>query len=77
MLECAKANKFTLRKENSKEEWEEITEIYRNNKKKREVVVIQGQDENKIIKDSKRQTKKKTEGERESRGYKNKDRGEG
>ena len=26
-LECEKAKKFTLSKENSKEEWEEITEI--------------------------------------------------
>ena len=30
---CEKAKKFALSKENSKEEWEEITEIYRKNKK--------------------------------------------
>ena len=29
VLECEKAIKFTLSKENSKGEWEEITEIYR------------------------------------------------
>ena len=39
VLECEKAKKFTLSKENSKEEWEEITEIYRKNKKKRELAV--------------------------------------
>ena len=31
---CEKAKMFTLSKENSKEEWEEITEIYRKNKKR-------------------------------------------
>ena len=40
MLECKKAKKFTLSEENSKGEWEEITEIYRKNKKKRELAVI-------------------------------------
>ena len=44
VLECEKAKKFTLSKENSKEEWEEITEIYRKNKKKRELAVIKVQD---------------------------------
>ena len=44
MLECEKAKKFTLGKENSKEEWEEITEIYRKTKKKRELAVIKVQD---------------------------------
>ena len=29
VLECEKAKKFTLSKENSKGQWEEITEIYR------------------------------------------------
>ena len=43
MLECEKAKKFTLNKENSKEEWEEITKIYRKNKKKRELAVIKVQ----------------------------------
>ena len=31
---CEKAKMFILSKENSKEEWEEITEIYRKNKKR-------------------------------------------
>ena len=44
MLECEKAIKFTLSKENSKGEWEEITEIYRKKNKKREVAVIKVQD---------------------------------
>ena len=34
MLECEKTNKFTLKRENSKGEWEQITEIYRKNKKR-------------------------------------------
>ena len=40
VLECEKAKKFTLSKENIKGEWEEITEIYRENRKNRELVVI-------------------------------------
>ena len=44
LLECEKAKKFTLSKENSKGEWEEITEIYRKNKKKRELAIIKAQD---------------------------------
>ena len=44
LLECEKVKKFTLSKENSKGEWEEITEIYRKNKKKRELAVIKVQD---------------------------------
>ena len=44
LLECEKAKKFTLSKENSKGEWEEITEIYRKNKKKRRLAVIIVQD---------------------------------
>ena len=44
VLECEKAKKLTLSKENSKEEWEEIREIYRKNKKKRELGVIKVQD---------------------------------
>ena len=43
VTECEKAKKFTLSKENSKGEWEEITEIYRKNKKKRELAVIKVQ----------------------------------
>ena len=35
MLECEKANKFPLTKENSKKEWQGITKIYRQNKKNR------------------------------------------
>ena len=31
VLECEKDNKFTISKENSKGEWEKITEIYRKN----------------------------------------------
>ena len=52
---------FTLSKEKSKEEWEEITEIYRKNKMKRELAVIKVQDQDKIIKESrkKEQNKKK------------------
>ena len=41
--ECEKDKKFTLIKDNSNEEWEEITEVYRKNKKKREVAVIKVQ----------------------------------
>ena len=44
LLECEKAKKFTLSNENSKGEWEEITEIYRKNKKKRRLAVIIVQD---------------------------------
>ena len=43
VLECGKAKKFVLTKENSRGEWEEITEIYRKNKKKRERAVIKVQ----------------------------------
>ena len=45
MLECEKAKKFTPSKENIKEEWEEITKIYRKNKKKRALAVIKVHDE--------------------------------
>ena len=58
MLECEKAKKFTLSKENSKGEWKEITEIYRKeNKKKRKHAVIKVQDWYKIIKESERKIK--------------------
>ena len=40
VLECEKDKKFTLNNKNSWGEWEEITEIYRKNKKKRELAVI-------------------------------------
>ena len=45
VLECEKTKKFTFSKENSKGEWEEITEIYRKNKKKRELAVIKVNDQ--------------------------------
>ena len=57
VLECEKAKKFTLSKENSKEEQEEITEIYRKNKKKRDLAAIKVQDQHKIIKDSEKKSK--------------------
>ena len=57
VLECEKAKKFTLSKENSREEWEEITKIYRKNKKKREHAVIKVQDQHKIIKESGKKNK--------------------
>ena len=57
MLECEKAIKFTLNKEKSNEEWEEITKIYRKNKKKREHAVIKVQDYHKIIKESGKKNK--------------------
>ena len=44
VLECEIDKKFKLSKENSKAEWEEITEIYRKNKKKTELAVIKVQD---------------------------------
>ena len=65
VLECEKDKKFTLSKENSKGEWEEITEIYRKNKKKRELAVIKVQDQDKIIKESrKKEQNKKNKRER-------------
>ena len=50
VLECEKANMFSLGKENKKGEWEEITEIYRKNK----VAVIMFQDQSIIIKGRKK-----------------------
>ena len=55
--ESEKAEEFLLRKENNKREWEEMIEIYRKNKKKREVAVVKVQDQNKIIKENKKRTK--------------------
>ena len=52
VLEREKAKNVTLSKENSKGKWEEITEIYRKNKKKREPAVIKVQDLHKTIKES-------------------------
>ena len=57
VLECEKAKKFTLGKENSKREWEEITEIYTKNKMKRGLSVIKVQDQHKIIKESEKKSK--------------------
>ena len=44
VLECEIAKKFTLSKENRKGEWENMTEIYGKNKKKKEIAVINVQD---------------------------------
>ena len=55
--ECEKVKKSTLSKENSNGEQEEITEIYRKNKKKRELAVIKVQDQHKIIKESGKKNK--------------------
>ena len=57
VLECEESKKFTLSKENSKGEWEKITDIYRKNKKKRELEVIKVQDWHKIIKESGKKSK--------------------
>ena len=43
-LQREKAGKFLLSKENNKREWEEIIEIYRKNKKKREIALVKVQD---------------------------------
>ena len=48
---------FTLSKENSNGEWEEITEIYRKNKKKRKLAVIKVQDQHKVSKESGKKNK--------------------
>ena len=65
MLECEKAKKCTLSIENRTGEWEEITEIYCKNKKKREVSVIQVQHLNKIIKESRKKNKLRKTKEKE------------
>ena len=68
VLKYEKAKQFTLSKEKSKVEWEEITEIYRKNKKKREVTVIKVHDQYKIIKDSGKKNKiRKTKEKEKSR----------
>ena len=46
-------------------EWKVITEIYRNNEKKKEVAVIKVQDQNKIIKESKKKNKVRKAKEKE------------
>ena len=43
--------KFTLREERNKREWEQITKIYRKNKKMREVAVTQNQNQSKITRE--------------------------
>ena len=72
VLECEKAKKFTLSKENSKGEWEEITEIYRKNKKKRELAIIKAQDQHKIIKESGKKSKIRKKRERKKQKNKQK-----
>ena len=67
VLECEKAKKFTLGKENSKRKWEEITEIYTKNKMKRELSVIKVQDQHKIIKESEKKSKIKIKEKEKSR----------
>ena len=59
VLECEKDKKSTLRRESNKEEWELIIEIYRKNKKKRELAVIKVQDQDKIIKESRKEEQNK------------------
>ena len=59
VLEWEEDKKFKLSKENSKGEWEKITEIYSKNKRKRELAVIKVQDKDKIIKEKKELKKKK------------------
>ena len=57
VLGCEKAKQFRLTKENSKEEWEEITEIHRKNKNKKELPVIKVHDQHKIVKQSGKKNK--------------------
>ena len=52
VLECEKVKNFTSSKENREGELEEITEIYRKNKKKGELAVIKVQDQHRVIKES-------------------------
>ena len=66
VLECEKAKKFILSKENSNGKWEEITEIYRKNKKNRKLAVVKVKEQNKIIKGTgKREQNKKNKREQE------------
>ena len=75
VLECEKAKKFTLSKENIKGEWVELTEIYKENRKNREVAVIKLQistrlalDQHQIIKESGKKNKiRKIKGKEKSR----------
>ena len=65
MCQNEKKNKtFTLSKENSMGEWEEITEIYSKNKKKRELAVIKIQDQERLIKESKKEQNERNKRER-------------
>ena len=57
LLGCEKDKKFTLSKEDSKGEWEEVTKIYRKNRKKRELAIIKVKDQNRIIKESRKKNK--------------------
>ena len=58
----------SLSKENSQGEWKVITEIYRRNKKKRELAVIKVQDQHKIIKESGKKSKIRKIKEKEKSG---------
>ena len=72
VLECEKDKKFTFSKENSEGEWKEITEIYRKNKKKRELAVIKVQDQSKRIKESRKNNKIRKSRERKMQKNKQK-----
>ena len=65
VLECEIAKKFTLSKENRKGEWENMTEIYGKNKKKKEIAVINVQDQHKNIKESGKKSKIRKRKEKE------------
>ena len=65
VLECEIAKKFTLSKENSKGEWKNMTEIYGKNKKKKEIAVINVQDQHKNIKESGKKSKIRKRKEKE------------
>ena len=74
VLEREKAKNFTLSKGNSKRKLEEITEIYRKNKKKREPAVIKVQDLHKTIKESGKKKMQNKKNKTERKKQKNKGR---
>ena len=59
VLECEKDKKSTLSKQNSNREQKEKTKIYRKNKKKRELAAIKVQDQDKIVKESRKKEQNK------------------
>ena len=59
VLECKKDKKSTFSKQNSKREWKEKTKINRKNKKKRELAAIKVQDQDKIVKESRKKEQNK------------------